>query len=130
MPFELLLNEAPRVLMARFTGTATNHDVQTMSLAARRYVEKAGACPAIADFSPVDGFAVTIEFIRGFARAAPIMAGHRRVLVGPTDQVFGSLRMFEMHQSPDGTDVEVVRSLEQAYALLLVRNPDFRPITV
>jgi hypothetical protein len=56
------------------------------------------------------------------------MAGHKRLLVAPSDAIFGTLRMFEIHQSMVGDEPVVVRSLERAYDILGMADPDFRPI--
>ena len=130
MAFQLLYDATNKVLMARFTGIATDRDVSAMTEAARRFVQRNGACSAIADFSPVESFAVTVEFIRELAKASPIMAGHRRMLVGPSDTIFGSLRMFELQQARDGDHATVVRSLARAYEVLGIANPDFQPVAI
>ena len=58
-----------------------------------------------------------------------MVGGHQRVLVGASDAVYGTLRMFEMHQAPEG-GVLVVRSLARAYEVLGVVHPDFQPVEI
>ena len=129
MAFTLLFDAGNKVLLARFDGTVTADVMRAMVAAARRFAEREGQHPAIADFSAVEHFEIDADSIRQFAQARPVMAGHKRVLVAPSDAIFGSLRMFEMHQSAVGDEPVVVRSLQRAYEILEIRDPDFQPIT-
>jgi hypothetical protein len=129
MPVTLLFDARHRVLLARFDGAVTDETVKEMVAAARGFAEREGPCPAIADFTAVTRFDVGAEFIRSLAQARPVMAGHKRLLVAPSDAIFGTLRMFEMHQSAGGDEPVVVRSLARAYSTLGIAEPDFKPIT-
>jgi hypothetical protein len=129
MGFQLLFDAKHKVLLARFDGLVTPEVVQAMAAAARVFAEREGPCPAIADFSTVARFDLAPDFIRSFAQAPPVMVGHKRVLVAPADDVFGSLRMYEMHQSADGDEPIVVRSLARAYDILGIAGPDFQPVS-
>jgi len=129
MGVTLLFDAKHHVLLARFDGAVTAETVKDMVAEARVFAERQGPCPAIADFTAVKQFDVAADFIRSFAQARPVMAGHKRILVAPSDAIFGTLRMYEMHQSAGGDEPVVVRSLERAYELLSMAKPDFRPIT-
>jgi len=129
MGVTLLFDPRHRVLLARFEGTVTAETVQAMSTAARRFAEREGQCSAIADFTNVDHFEVEPEFLRNFAQNPPVMAEHKRVLVAPADAIFGSMRMFEMHQSSNDPGLSVVRSLDRAYETLGLIEPEFGPVT-
>jgi hypothetical protein len=55
------------------------------------------------------------------------MPGFRRVYVAPRDELFGSLRMYPIpHDDPR---VEVVRSLDMAFATLGVSAGEFEPLS-
>jgi hypothetical protein len=126
--FQLLFDAEHKVLLARFDGTVTAETVMAMVATARRFAERQGPGPAIADFTAVERFDVDPDFIRSLAQAPPVMVGHKRVLVAPADEIFGSLRMFEMHQSAGGDEPLVVRSLDRAYEVLGIKDLDFQPI--
>jgi hypothetical protein len=51
-----------------------------------------------------------------------------RILVIPKDFIFGMARMFQMITEKTRPELQVVRTLEDAYLLLKVETPDFRPI--
>jgi hypothetical protein len=86
-------------------------------------------CRAILDFSGVTDFEVSSEAIRQVAAAPPaIPAGYMRVLVIPQIFIYGLARMFQILGEKSRPELQVVRSLDEAYHLLGVENPEFHPI--
>jgi hypothetical protein len=59
------------------------------------------------------------------------MAGARRILVAPNDEMFGVARLYGLHQSTSqGEEPMVVRDLQEAYDLLGLKDPDFQPLPI
>jgi hypothetical protein len=129
MGFQLLFDIGRRVLLVRFEGHVTEAALRDMSATTRRLVERQGASDAIVDFTGITRFDVSAEFVRSLAQARPVMEDFRRVLVAPADDVFGTLRMFGVHQVLVGNVPVVVRSLDRAYEVLGLDQPVFTPVT-
>jgi hypothetical protein len=130
MGFSLLYDHGNGVLLVRFERVLTRAVHEAVFAAARRFVEKFGDRPAIADFSAVEEVDVDMEFWRELGRRPRVIRGAARVLVAPEDQVFGMIRMYGLLQAGSGDEPMVVRTLTQACAYLGIDRPDFRPIEV
>jgi len=87
-----------------------------------------GPCSAIADLSEVDSVKVSGHFIQVLASMPrAIAAGNRLVLVAPKPVLYGLSRMFHLLRN-ETEEYAVVRTLEEAYALLALVKPDFRAV--
>ena len=53
-----------------------------------------------------------------------------RVIVVPIDFIFGLARMFQMLGEKTRPDLHVVRTLDEAYRLLQIESPEFRPVSL
>ncbi len=130
MEFGLLYDRGNGVLLVRFGRVLTRAVHEEVVAAARSFVRKFGDRPAIADFSAVERVDVDMRFWRELGRRPRVIRGARRVLVAPRDHVFGMIRMYGLLQADRGDEPTVVRTLPEAYAILGVERPDFRPIEV
>ena len=130
MEFSLLYDRGHGVLLVKFGRVLTRAVHEALFPAAQRFVEKFGDRPAIADFSAVEEVGVDMQFWRELGRRPRVIRGAQRVLVAPQDQVFGMIRMYGLLQADSGDEPLVVRTLPEAYALLGIGQPDFRPIDV
>jgi len=99
--------------------------------AATKYMATHPPCRGILDFSQVTEFEVSSTAIRQVAAAAPAFpAGYMRVLVVPKDFIYGLARMFQILTEDTRPELQVVRTLEEAYRLLQVESPEFRPVSL
>ena len=90
---------------------------------------KVPAKKGIVDFSRVTRFEVSNRAIHDLAAASPFMpAQFPRVVVASGDHVYGVARMFGMLSEETRPNLEVVRTMEEAYKLLDVKSPKFRAI--
>src|SRR5258708_22102184 len=119
MAFELLFDTQARVLLIRFGSRLTPALLADMQATARRFVASNGSCRGIIDFSAVAEVDLPSGFLASLARQKPVLAGHRRVIVAPSELVYGLTRMFGTQQDAAiGEAPEVVRSLQEAYDAL------------
>jgi hypothetical protein len=126
--FELLFEAEKRVLLVRFGRTLSDDGVTEMQETVQRYVEMAGRCPLIIDFSAVDQVRLSSQFIGALGRRRAVMHGEARYIVAPSDELFGVCRMFEMTQATaTGDHPQVLRSLAAAFAHLGLDKPRFEP---
>ena len=94
--------------------------------AAAKYTASHTPCRGIWDFSKVAGkLEVSSDTIRRLVNRSPIIpAGYMRVIVAPQDFLFGMMRMLQL-LSEARPELHVVRTMDEAYRLLLVESPQF-----
>jgi hypothetical protein len=85
----------------------------------------------ILDFTGVSEFEVSSQAIRELAAAPPAFPdGHMRILVIPKDYIYGLARMFQILGEKTRPDLQVVRTMDEAYRLLQVESPEFHPVNL
>jgi hypothetical protein len=96
---------------------------------AREFAAVHGNCDGIVDFSAVEKVDIDVAYLRAYGASPRVMAGAKRVLVAPDDEMFGVARLYGLHQSnSQGEEPMVVRSLQAACDLLGLKDPDFQPL--
>ena len=102
-----------------------------MVRAARDFAAVHGNCDGIVDFSAVEKLDIDVAYLRAYGGSPRVMAGARRILVAPDDEMFGIARLYGLHQSnSQGEEPMVVRTLQAAYGLLDLKDPDFQPFEI
>jgi hypothetical protein len=102
-----------------------------MVRAARDFAAVHGNCDGIVDFSDVEKLDIDVAYLRAYGGSPRVMAGARRILVAPDDEMFGIARLYGLHQSnSQGEEPMVVRTLQAAYGLLDLKDPDFQPFEI
>jgi hypothetical protein len=86
-------------------------------------------CRGILDFSKVTDFEVTAGAVGRLAHHSPLLPVEAaRILVAPQNLVYGMARMFQMKSGEKRPALQVVRKMEEAYALLGIESPEFTPL--
>lgn len=81
----------------------------------------------IIDLSQVTSLLISTQSITQTANSKPIFPVELpRVIVAPSNHVYGMSRMFAAHSEGTRKDVEVVRTMDEAYRLLGIKDPQFR----
>jgi len=81
----------------------------------------------IIDFSLVTSFRVSADLIQRVADSEPVFpASLPRVIVAPADHVYGMARMFAVLSQDTRSNTRVVRTMEEAYQLLHIKEPEFK----
>ena len=118
---------ARRILLISFPLPVTRESLQRLDVERAAVIRREGAMDMIVDFT--DSAPVNIPSRLTHERVAmpSPMPGFRRVYVAPHDELFGSMRMYAIpHDDPR---VEVVRSLDMAFATLGVAPGEFEPLS-
>ena len=119
------------VLRGTVHGPMTGAALLDFYAAATKYMESHPPCRGILDFSQVTEFEVSPHAIRQVAATPPAFpAGYMRVIVVPIEFIFGLARMFQMLGEKTRPDLHVVRTLDEAYRLLQIESPEFRPVSL
>jgi DNA-binding NarL/FixJ family response regulator len=121
-----------RIFQTRFSGRVTDESIRHCyrifnTLASRVGLDDLRA--SIADFSGVTSVHLTRAAIRELATSplADPLAGRPSVIVAPNTQIYGLARMFQRVGKSTRPNVHVVRRAPDAFTLLGVTNPHFRP---
>ena len=92
----------------------------------RQVTSVGGPYAGIYDLTRVKGTSIPTEIIRALARRPPpVPTGRPHILVGKAPVIFGLARLFQMTREHVGELFDVVRTLEEAYAMVEVRPEDF-----
>jgi hypothetical protein len=118
------------ILRATLEGSMTGAILLDLYARASEYAASHPPCRGILDFSRVTDFEVSSDAIRQVAAAPPALpAGYMRVLVIPQIFIYGLARMFQILGEKTRPELQVVRTMDEAYCLLGVEFPDFRPVS-
>jgi hypothetical protein len=119
-----------RILRARFEGRVTDDELKDVYRFGQEQVARIDPQAGITDFSGVTTVAFSTQTIRDLALSKPIMPDPNRlvVFVAPAPHLFGIARIFEMEGAERRPNLHVVRTTEEAYVLLNVRQPQFVPV--
>lgn len=124
--FQLFFDDAHNVLLAHFGTTLDERSIIDLCDGIARYVAIHGQCRGILDLTQVTNVNVTTQFLIQKSRINPLH-NQRRVLVAPTDYLYGLSRLFQIYQGIEtGDEPMIARSLDEACRLLNVNSPDFQ----
>src|SRR5262249_8599354 len=120
------LDPAHRVLRVTVTTAFTEEVFTNLYRTIERLASSGGSYAGIFDLSRVPDSSISSRTVRALAASKPaIPAGRLRVIVATQPVMYGLARMFELSQDAMGGQLQVARSLEEAYAMLGVRAEDF-----
>lgn len=130
MPFQFGFDSINQILGCCFKGRVTDTDFTEMSLAVVGYVALTLPRAGLSDTSAVTSWEVTPETLRMIANRPPGVppVGRHRVVVAPADDVFEMLSMFASEAEFTRPKLHVVRTMDQARAVLNVQQFQFEPI--
>jgi hypothetical protein len=120
-----------KILLSRFEGPFTDESLAEVYREIRRYSTATDASIGILDLSSVTEFTASTEFVRNLASEEPAMADatrRPRIIVAPTAVGYGLSRMFQLVGERTRPLLNVVRSLDQAWAALGIQPPHFEPL--
>jgi hypothetical protein len=81
----------------------------------------------IIDLSQVTSFRISTETVKQTANSRPLFPAELpRVIVASSDHVYGIARMFAALSNDTRKDAQVVRTMDEAYQLLGIKEPQFR----
>jgi hypothetical protein len=130
VPYRILFDHTNRILRALFEGRVTDDELKEVYRFGQAHVAHFDPRAGITDFSAVTTVAFSAETIRELATSTPIRQDPSRpvLFVAPTPHLYGMSRMFEMLGAESRPNLHVVRTLEEAYAVLNVQEPQFEPV--
>jgi hypothetical protein len=129
MGFVMEFDAKNNILRGALEGRVTDTILLDCYWAAARYAASHPPCRGLWDFSKVSDFDVSSDTIRQVVETPPIIrSGYMRVAVAPQDLLFGMMRMLQILSEKTRPELHVVRTMDEAYRLLLVESPAFSPV--
>jgi len=131
MAFHFEFDPIHRIIRIRFSDSVTDDDLTYFYQMSALLVGSLDPLSAVVDFSAVDSFESSAEFIRKQAELPPVMPQRERprIVVAPRDDVFALARVFAAEGEATRPNFHVVRSAQQAWAILGVMEPEFQTIS-
>jgi len=127
--FTLAFEHTHRVLLTRFTGWLSSEDIVQLDRAVVAFVVRAGPVRGLLDFSGIEGITAPPPFFAVRGQSPQIAPRKRRVIVAPHRELYDLARAFAAQQRELGNvEPRVVTSLRDAYRLLRLKKPKFRPV--
>ena len=132
MGYVFEFDEANNTLRVVWDGQLTDEIFLEGIAAARRFVQQQPVGRAINDLSGAKVVDVSTEAIRTLAlgQTSDEEANVMVVVVAPSDLAFGLSRMYSVLTEETRPTRRVARTMEEAYELLEIKNPQFRRIEV
>ena len=119
------------ILRCRLEGDVTDESLKECYKMAGKYAVLTNPDVGIMDLSNVASVSVSSRTVRDLAHRTPAMPGSRpRFLVAPSTHMYGLARMFQQYGSEARPELQVVRSVDEVYTFLGVREPQFEPVGI
>ena len=130
MPYHFEYDSQHKILMAKFEGQVTDGLVRDFY---REFGSRMAATDLrghFVDLSDTTSFDVSADTVRAIAALAPVdpIPSRPGVVVAPAADVFGFARMYQILGEATRPNLHVVRTLREAYALLAIASPQFKPL--
>lgn len=132
MPSFFDFDSTNRILRCRLEGKITDEDLKEYYRLVGEYASLTDPRAGVLDMLSVTSMEVSSQTIRQLANLPPAMAhpSRPRCIIAPSAQVFGMARMFELQGQDTRPNLHVVRSQQEAWAILGVSKPKFEAIQI
>jgi hypothetical protein len=130
MPYHFEFDSTYRTLRCGLVERVTDESLTKFYRVIAECVELMDPRAGILDLSAVTSFEVSARTIHELAKSAPAMPdpSRPRIIVAASPHIFGMARIFEAAGEATRPSLHVVRTLEEAWAILGVQEPQFEPI--
>lgn len=130
MPFRFAFDPAHEMFYCEFSGEMNDKSLIDYYAAAAVHIRNTKPRMAVLEFKDITKVEVSTAALSLLADSPPILPAlaKPRLLIAPTDVVYGECRAFEMMGGGTRPALQIVRTLEEAYSLLGVSNPQFEPL--
>lgn len=119
MPVTVKIDTSARTVFSTFVGVTNEAEVRSVTLELAKRPDFDPGFSHIIDFSGVTAASVSTNFVRAFAREKPLFGRDaRQIIVATQPHFFALSRMLQILREAQLPNIEVVRSLQEAYILL------------
>jgi len=115
------------ILRCQLAGPVTDEVLQEFFQLGARYARRTHPVAGVVDLSEVTSFEVSAETIAQVARTAPALSDPelQRIVIAPTPHLFEMMRLFATQGRETRPNLHVVRTEQEAWEIIRVRNPQF-----
>ncbi len=119
-----------RILRCRLDGEVDDAALNDFFRTGARYALRTRPGAGVVDLSEVTSFEATAEAVHQVAQSKPVIPDPnlRRVVIAPSPETYGMMRMFEIQGEERRPNLYVVHTEGEAWAILGVHQPHFEPI--
>ena len=118
-----------RVVLVTLGRVVSEESALAAYEAVGRFIAASGPHARILDFSAVEQFKISAQFVWHLAQCSPMIPdGMARVVVAPRPAIYGMSRMFQILRDNQSRHLEVVRILDEALKFLGLESPQFKLI--
>ena len=130
MPYRFEHDAAHGILRLSYIGKISDELIKKAYQATPTAVFKTNPRGMIVDLSEVTQFEVSTQTIQELANYQPTVKDPSvpRIIVAPTPYLFGMSRMFQILGEQTRPMLQVMSSVEEAYAQLNITKPQFTPL--
>ena len=118
MPVSVSIDSNRKLVITTYSGLVTDDDVARQISEIARQAPYDSTYRAITDFTQVTQFEISSEQIRRVAESKSPLEKAQRVMVAPSDETYGTSRMFQTLAGRTRPNISVVRTMEEAYNVL------------
>lgn len=121
---------ASGILRTRFRDQVTDEEFRDYYNVVRDLAGKIPIKGAILDYSGVASYEITSAVIRKFAASKPTVANPQFpiLVIAARPHIFGASRMFQILSNESRPGLRIVKTEEEAFTALGLRDPQFQPI--
>lgn len=123
--------DAPNgILRCRLEGVVTDEVLKEFFRLGAALALRTRPAAGVIDLSRVTVFEVSAKVLRELSKIPSVLRepGLRRIVIAPSPNVYGMMRMFELEGQDVRPDIHVVRNEQQAWAILGVEKPHFEVV--
>jgi len=130
VPFAFDFDWKHRILRVHLRGHVSDEQLREFYPAGFKIAFRMQPLAGLIDTREVTLFRVLPETVRLLAKSAPMIPDPKlvRVAIAPKPEVYGMMRMFELHGEATRPNFYVVREEREAWAILGIQNPRFDPL--
>ncbi|MGH9689405.1 MAG: hypothetical protein ACRD5K_20260 [Candidatus Acidiferrales bacterium] len=130
MPYSFDFDLANGILRCQLSGNVTDQELKQFFRVGAGLAVRVHPAAGVIDLTEVNSFDVSTQTIRELSRVEPVLRDPdlRRVVIAPSPDTFGMMRMFELEGQDIRPEIHVVRTEKEAWAILAVENPRFQPL--
>jgi hypothetical protein len=130
VPYRFEHDAAHGILRLSYIGKISDELIKKAYQATPTAVFKTNPRGMIVDLSEVTQFEVSTQTIQELANYQPTVKDPSvpRIIVAPTPYLFGMSRMFQILGEQTRPMLQVMSSVEEAYAQLNITKPQFAPL--
>lgn len=119
MPFTIEINPFAKLVVTTFTGTLLAEELEGLGPELALRPDFDPNYSHIMDFSAVIATTISPDFLRAFAEEKPLFSRTaKQVGVAPQPHIFALARMLQILRESRLPNIEVVRTLSEAYKAL------------